>query len=134
MRVVVLDTNCLVQIISKRCPYHNVWTAYQKGEFKISVTTEILNEYFEILTLVTNEIVAGGIIDFITTSPDTIFCTTYFKFNLIKSDIDDNKFVDCAIVSNAEFIVSNDHHCDILKQIDYPKVDIKTLKEFSKEL
>ena len=38
------------------------------------------------------------------------FLTPYYKFNLIKSDPDDNKFVDCAGIANAKFIVTEDRH------------------------
>ena len=54
----------------------------------------------------------------------------YFKFNLIAVDPDDNKFVDCAIAAGARYLVSNDRHYDILKHIDYPKVDVLSLDEF----
>ena len=43
---------------------------------------------------------------------------------MIVSDPDDNKFVDCAFKANAHFIVTQDHHFDILKKIDFPKIDI----------
>lgn len=42
---------------------------------------------------------------------------------LIESDNDDNKFVDCAINSGAMFIVTEDHHFNVLKQIQFPHVD-----------
>lgn len=35
---------------------------------------------------------------------------------------------------NARYIVTNDHHYDILQQIDFPVVDIITLREFAKLL
>lgn len=43
--------------------------------------------------------------------------------------MDDNKFVDCAIAANAQFIVTEDHHYDVLKTIDFPKVNIIKLDE-----
>lgn len=57
-----------------------------------------------------------------------------FSFRLIEADVDDNKFVDCAIVANARYIVTEDHHYDILKDIPFPKVDVVKLKEFLLEL
>lgn len=53
-----------------------------------------------------------------------------FHFHMIQSDPDDNKFVDCAIASNAVCIVSNDHHFDEVKQTDFPKVNVLTLLDF----
>lgn len=45
-----------------------------------------------------------------------------------------NKFDDCAVAANAEYIVTNDAHFDILKQIDWPKLTVTTIKEFAKQL
>ena len=49
-------------------------------------------------------------LDVILNNPYTSFLTPYYKFNLIKSDPDDNKFVDCAVIANAKFIVTEDRH------------------------
>ncbi len=57
--------------------------------------------------------------------------TPFFKFNLIDADPDDNKFVDCAIAAGARFLVSNDHHYDVLKNTKYPRVEVISLSEFS---
>ncbi len=53
-----------------------------------------------------------------------------YRFNLITTDPDDNKFVDCAIVAGATYIVSNDRHFEELKKYDFPKVDVRKLSEF----
>jgi len=58
----------------------------------------------------------------------------YVHFGLIKEDVDDNKFVDCAVASDAEFIVTNDSHFNVLKNIDWPKLTIITLREFACQL
>jgi len=49
---------------------------------------------------------------------------------LIDEDPDDNKFVDCAISAKAKYIVTLDHYYNILKYLDFPKVDCITLDEF----
>lgn len=54
----------------------------------------------------------------------------HFRFHLIKSDEDDNKFVDCAIAANARYIVTEDHHFDVLKSIEFPVVDIIRIDKF----
>lgn len=43
------------------------------------------------------------------------FGTVYFDFNLIQADPDDNKFVDCAITAGARYVVTEDHHYDVIK-------------------
>lgn len=57
-------------------------------------------------------------------------CKSNYRFNLITTDPDDNKFVDCAIVAGATYIVSNDRHFEELKKYDFPKVDVRKLSEF----
>jgi len=58
----------------------------------------------------------------------------YFHFNLISVDPDDNKFVDCAIIANADYIVSQDAHFNVLKTINFPKVNVIRIEDFLKEL
>ena len=53
-----------------------------------------------------------------------------YRFLLIKADPDDDKFVDCAIAGNADFIVTHDGHFNVLKTIDFPVVEIVTIDEF----
>ena len=58
----------------------------------------------------------------------------YIHFALIKSDVDDNKFVDCAVAADAEYIVTNDTHFDILKEIPWPKVSVIKIKDFMNQI
>lgn len=58
----------------------------------------------------------------------------YYHFELITQDIDDNKFVDCAIKANAKYIVSNDNHFGVLKDIQFPHVNVINIDQFLKEL
>ena len=53
---------------------------------------------------------------------------------MIADDPDDNKFVDCAIIANADFIVSEDSHFNVLKTISFPSVRVIRLDEFVSEL
>ena len=47
---------------------------------------------------------------------------------------DDNKFVDCAIVAGADYIVSEDAHFRVLESIPFPNVSVKRLEEFIVDL
>lgn len=94
------------------------------------VTNEILEEYEEILERKASHEFAIRAIDVILNNPHTVFVTPFYHFDLIKSDPDDNKFVDCAVAGNAKYIVTEDHHYDILKQIDFPKVEIIKLDAY----
>jgi uncharacterized protein len=49
---------------------------------------------------------------------------------LIKSDLDDNKFVDVALIANVDYIVTNDRHFNVLKTTPFPKVQVINVDEF----
>ena len=49
MNPVVIDTNCLLQIISRHSPYRPIWDAFLEGRYQLCVSNEILEEYQEIL-------------------------------------------------------------------------------------
>ena len=134
MRQVVLDTNCLLQSLPSRSPYHNIWVHVLAGEVVLCVNTEILIEYEEILSKNTTKEIAHNVVEAIARLHTTIFQDTYIHFGLIEQDVDDNKFVDCAIASNAEYIVSNDNHFSILRSIDWPKVSVINIATFSDQL
>ena len=131
---IVLDTNCLIQSISPRSRYYAVWKSLVDGQNRLCVTNEIITEYLEILQRLTDQDTAETVVKTIVNSRFVEFVTPYFHFELITQDPDDNKFVDCAITANARYIVTNDHHFDVFKSIDYPPIDVITLECFMKFL
>lgn len=133
-RIVVLDTNCLVQSLPNKSPYHKIWEDFLQGQFLLCVSNEILNEYEEIIERYSSASIAHNVVNTIVHSPYTIYKESFFRFNLIEADKDDNKFVDCAIAANAEYIVSEDAHFRILSTFPFPKVKVINLDEFLAEL
>lgn len=131
---VVLDTNCLIMAISAQNKYYQVWQDFLDGKYVLCVTNEIMEEYAEVLSRNISPTVAEYIVSAILNRKNVLLKTPFFAFHLIESDPDDNKFVDCAIVANAKYIVTHDHHFNVLKQIDFPKVDVITLNQFLQEL
>ena len=129
---IVLDTNCLIQSVSPRSKYHAVWESFVSGENRLCITNEIIEEYIETLQNLVGYEVSEYIVKTIINSPFTEFFTPYYHFELIKADPDDNKFVDCAIVARARYVVTNDHHYDVLKEIPFPKVQIISIQDFMK--
>ncbi len=129
---IVLDTNCLIQSISPRSRYYAVWESLVDGRNILCVSNEIIMEYLEILQRLTDHDTAETVIKTIINSKFVEFITPYYNFELITQDPDDNKFVDCAISANARFIVTNDRHYNVLKELDYPPIDIINLEDFMK--
>ena len=127
---IVLDTNCLIQSISPKSAYHDIWLSVLNGKNTLCVSNEILEEYAEILNRLAGETTANLVLNAIIECRNVMFFTPYYRFNLISADPDDNKFVDCAIHANAHYIVTNDHHYDVLRHIDFPKVGLIKLMDF----
>ena len=127
---IVLDTNSLIRSIPRHSEFYAVWRSFVSGSNKLCVTNEIIEEYTEILQRLTDTETAEIVITTIVNSPFTEFIIPFYHFELITADKDDNKFVDCAIAAQAKYIVTDDHHYDILKNIPYPKVDVVSLQDF----
>jgi len=127
---VVLDTNVLLVALPRRSPDHIILTALMKGSFSLCVTSDILDEYAEIFQRRANPIVSAFALDLLDVLPNLIRINKFYFWRLIHADPDDNKFVDCAIAANADFIVTDDRHFNVLKTIDFPKVRILNKKEF----
>ena len=134
MRYIVLDTNCLLQALPSKSPYHKIWTDVLAGEISLCVNTDILEEYEEILAQKTSPDIAHNVVEAIANLTTTTMQNTYVHFELLSTDLDDNKFVDCAIAADAEYIVTNDKHFNPLKDIPWPKVEIIKIAEFVKQL
>ena len=111
-------------------PYHSVFKELAKGNFDIAISTDIAFEYEEVFSLKFIKSKADIFFYFIKTSDNVIETQIFYKWNLITVDPDDNKFVDCAIAANADYIVTNDKHFNILKEINFPKVNYITIEEF----
>ncbi len=127
---VILDSNALLISIPKKSKYRPIFDALRKGAFILSVSNDILSEYEEILAIKNSVIFATNIMELLNVLPNVEYQQIYYKWYLIQQDKDDNKFVDCAVAANADFIVTNDRHFKILKNIDFPTVKVTRIEEF----
>jgi putative PIN family toxin of toxin-antitoxin system len=113
---VVIDTNVMVSALLKSTgapgKMLDLWV---QGRFRLIVSQEILDEYFEVL-------VRKGI------EPDLVAALSRRmsryahlvapkgRLNIVEQDASDNKFLECAVEGNAEYIVSGDRHLLALKR------------------
>ncbi|MDR2204847.1 MAG: putative toxin-antitoxin system toxin component, PIN family [Flavobacteriaceae bacterium] len=134
MKHIVLDTNCLLACIGKSSKFHSIWTAFLSGKFYLCLSNEIVTEYEEIFSKKTSPAFAEMIIHIILNSENIVLVNPYYRFGLITTDPDDNKFVDCAVIASADYIVSNDVHFNILKTINFPKINVIRIEQFAGEL
>ena len=94
------------------------------------MSTDVLFEYEEILSVKTSPYFADIIIKTLLNRNNLVRVNPTWHFDLITEDPDDNKFVDCAVCGQAEYIVSNDRHYEILKSVFFPQLNIVKIQDF----
>jgi len=127
---IVLDTNVLLVSVSSKSPYHRIYKSLIEGKYELFVTDEILMEYEEKIEEHWNSEAAKSVIRTLLELPNVHFTAIYYKLNLIVNDADDNKFVDCSFASQADAIVTEDKDFNILKEVEFPKLEVWTIKQF----
>jgi putative PIN family toxin of toxin-antitoxin system len=123
LRKIVLDTNVLLVSISSKSKLHWLFKGLLNEEFILCVTTDILLEYAEIIEKHMGKIASESALGVLENLPNVLLINNYFKFNILL-DPDDNKFVDCAIAANADFIVTHDKDFETLKKLQFPKIKV----------
>lgn len=127
---VVLDTNVLLVSISSRSQYHWLFQGLLQNEFQIVITNETLMEYEEIISNKYSVSVAKNVIRTLLLLPNVDKIDVFYNWSLIVNDVDDNKFVDCAVAASVDYIVTNDRHFNVLKEIDFPAVNVVNISQF----
>lgn len=127
---VVLDTNVLLVSIATKSRYRVIFDSLINNDLTLIISNEILNEYTEIIGRKTNMMIANNISEMLLSLQNVNKQEVYYRWGLIKEDKDDNKFIDCAIAGNVDYLVSNDKHFNCLKKIDFPKLNLLSIDEF----
>lgn len=127
---VVVDTNCLLQMLGKASPFHTLWEAFRKGDFVVCVSTEIVHEYEEILGWKASALAAQLTVRLLEHMPNVEHHEPRYRFHVIEADPDDNKFTDCAIVAAADCIVTEDNHFKPAHRKPFPPIKVVGLAEF----
>ena len=131
---IVLDTNCLLPAVFPKSKYHWVWESFRRGNFTLCYSNEIMAEYEELLSRIYPPKIVKNTILLLLTSKNVEKVIPFYKWNLIPVDPDDNKFADCALNAGADYIVTNDKHFNVLKSIDFPKVNVIDISTFKRKL
>ena len=127
---VVIDTNIVIKMIRPNSPCFWIRKALERQQLTLCVTTDILEEYEEILAEFYDQRTVDLFFDALDLLPNVQFVSKYFFFRLIPQDQDDEKFADCAIATNAHYLVTNDKHFNPLKKLPFPIVQIVNENEF----
>ncbi len=75
---IVLDTNVLLVILSRQSPFNRIFQELINGRIHLCVTTDILEEYTEMLETFHDPSFAEDVVNFLIELPRTQLITTYF--------------------------------------------------------
>lgn len=128
---VVIDTNCLISCIGRKSIYRNVFDAFLENRFTLIVNNEIHLEYEEQFYSFWGQDVTENLFGLFETSENFEQIQISYRFQLVQKDKDDNKFVDTYIAARADFLISNDASITVLRNNNFPPLNIMNLKEFS---
>jgi uncharacterized protein len=124
---VVVDTNVLLNAILPTSGNYWLFDSLIAGQLTFCVTNEILTRFY-------SPAIAENVLTALIYSPFVQKVDVYFRWQLIKYDPDDDKFVDCAVATNADYIITNDRHFDVLRDVAFPKVLVVRPHELAKEM
>lgn len=131
---VILDTNILIAAIPRGSKYQPIVDRLFIGDYEVFVTTEILLEYEERIASFFNPRTAELFMRAFVNSPFVHKVQVYFNFQIIETDLDDNKFVDCALKGGVKYIVSEDRHLRALNRMEFPFLKVLRIDDFLLEL
>jgi uncharacterized protein len=127
---IVLDTNVFLVSLAPQYKYHWIYQYILAGKFELCLTTDILLEYEEIVSQRYGIERIDGMFNYLLLLPNISLYTPSFRWYLIENDHDDDKFVDCYVTANADHLVGNDRHFNILNSVDFPKINLLKYEEF----
>lgn len=127
---VVLDTNVILSAIFPTSPYQPILRSIANDEYDLHVSTAILLEYEEKITAIFSAETAKLFIDFCQRTPNVHNTEVYYNWRLIHADPDDDKFVDVAVAACVDYLVTNDKHYNILKNIPFPHLKVVRIEDF----
>ena len=102
---IVLDTNIFLVSLAPNYKYHWIYQALLHWKYELAL-------------------------DYLLLLPNVYLNNPSYRWQLVDKDEDDNKFVDCFIGSQSDFIVSNDRHIYQIRHNDFPVVRDLRYDEF----
>lgn len=131
---IVLDTNVLLVALPTHSPYYPIFQALLNKEFNLYVSNEIMTEYEEVIAQKLGLLRTDLKLQELLNLSNVHKIEPFYNWQLIEADPDDNKFADCAVACNADYLVTNDRHYDILTQIPFPVITTIKAQDFLKVL
>ena len=127
---VVLDTNVFLVSLADKSLYSLIFDALLDEKFELVLHNEIITEYEEVIEKRYNKQVVNDVLELILHLENIYRQEVFYQWNLIEQDPDDNKFVDVYVASQADFLVTNDRHFSVLKNVPFPPINLIKAEEF----
>jgi uncharacterized protein len=127
---VILDTNVFMVSLASHSKYHLIYQSLLNNVYNLYVSNEILTEYDEVISERLGCDATDLKLKELLNLKNVHKIEPFYNWQLIEADPDDNKFADCAIAIDADFIVSNDRHFKVLKDIPFPHVNVIKAEDF----
>ncbi len=134
---VVLDTNIWVSIFFNKILGREFDNLFKNEEIEIFISKDILLELSRVLEypkiktiLEKSGISSRDVLEEVLRTSNVV--NPEIKLEIIKEDPEDNKFLECALESKAEYIVSGDKH--LLKLRKFGDVRIISAREFMERM
>lgn len=126
---IVLDTNVFVSGVFFTGPPYLILKAWRDGRIQLVISADILDEYYRVGKVLADRfpgVDLDPIIGLLTVQAE--FITAPPLPEPVCDDPDDDKFLACAVASDADFIVSGDRH--LLKISVYHGTEIVRPRNF----
>jgi hypothetical protein len=129
---VVIDTNIFISsFLGAHTPPRKIIDIWKKEKLILCISNDILEEYIEVFSrLKTVKEQAKAIIAIMHYRRSCLFILPKISINAIENDPSDNKFLECAVESKAQYIISGDKHLLALKE--FRSIEIVGAKDFLK--
>lgn len=121
---VVIDCNVWIRCFSSRSPYHLIYASLVANKFNLAISSEIMLEYEEIVQQKYSVSAANALMAVLLELPNVKLFYPHYHWQLIEADREDNKYCDCAIASQSSYLVTDDKHFDVLREIPFPSITV----------
>ena len=129
---IVLDTNVFVSALGWKGASREIFKGCIDGDLALFISTEIFNEIERVLHYPKLKFSKDEIDRFLDQILEVAnFTEITVKVEIIKDDPTDNKFLECAVTVDADYIISRDPH--ILKIEKFEGIKILSPEDFTKK-
>ncbi len=128
---VVLDTNIFISAFGWKGKPRKILKLVEEGKIQSFTSPDIIEEIKKVVSYKRLGFPVGlqaEIIEFVYFYSDIV--TPKEKLEVIKEDPDDNKFLECAVESEAKYIISGNKH--LLELRTFREIEVLTVNEFSR--